>query len=220
MKPKPLFNAMSATLGAIPVLTDEEWAEHDARIERDKRAEREADAAKNAKAKIAEYQARGFPLRAITAALAADETQAALERIEKWDPTDLSMFVLSGPAGCGKTVAAVWWAMQRSHAPMFLRSTTLAASSRYANEERKAWIGAGALVLDDLGTEYADAKGNYQVDLDELFDVFYGDRKPLVVTTNCDKAEFQTRYGVRVYDRLRECGAWFSVKADSLRGKR
>jgi DNA replication protein DnaC len=202
-----------------PVLSDEEWDAHDEEIRRKRQAESEEVSAEAKRVRMGEFQDRGFPLRALQAAVLVDETKPALARLAKWNPAEDSMIVLSGPAGCGKTVAAVWWAWHKAPWPMFLRSTTLAASSRYDREERASWLGAKSLVLDDLGTEYADSKGNYQVDLDELFDVFYGDRKPLIITTNCTKDEFAQRYGARVMDRLRECGSWASIKGESLRGK-
>lgn len=203
----------------VPELSDEEWNARDAEIQRKRQAEGSETAADVQRLRMNEFRERGFPLRALEAAAKADEARSAVARAAKWDPSEDSMLVLSGPAGCGKTVAAVWWAWTRAPRPLFLRSTTLAASSRYDREERASWLGAKSLVLDDLGTEYADSKGNYQVDLDELFDVFYGDRKPLLVTTNCTKDEFAQRYGVRVMDRLRECGSWFSINAESLRRK-
>ena len=96
-----------------------------------------------------------------------------------------------------------------------------------------------ALVLDDVGAEYADANGNYRVDLDELIDRFYADARVLVITTNLvyatpaqrDRAAaesagidrqaptFADRYGERVTDRIRECGRWVSSRAASMRGR-
>jgi DNA replication protein DnaC len=74
-------------------------------------------------------------------------------------------------------------------------------------------------VLDDLGSEYADAKGNFLVNLDELIDTFYGDKRPLLITTNCTDSEFKQRYGARIVDRIRECGSFYGIRTASLRGK-
>lgn len=203
----------------LPERTEAEWAEHDARVER-KRLEEEATqktAAENKRRR--DFTANGFTVRALDAALVADESKPALVRVRSWAPENESVLVLSGSAGCGKTVAATWWAWHRAPYARFLRSTTFAASSRYNHEQRDEWLNASALVLDDLGTEYVDAKGNFQVDLDELIDTYYGDRKPLIITTNCTPADFKTRYGSRVVDRVRECGSWFSIASESLRRK-
>jgi len=55
-------------------------------------------------------------------------------------------------------------------------------------------------------------------DLDELVDTYYGDQRPLLITTNLDREAFKSRYGQRIADRLRECGRWFSIASESLRG--
>lgn len=206
----------------IPDLSDEEWARRDAEIEAKRKAEAERPEAVAARLaeKLRSYEDRGWPIRALEGAQAADETKPAVVRVSLWKPDAENVLVLSGPAGCGKTVAAAWWAWNwRGRVPMFLRSTAFAAGSRYDSDKRDAWLNAGALVLDDLGAEYADAKGNYLVDLDELVDTFYGDKRPLLITTNATADEFKSRYGQRIADRVRECGTFASVGGPSLRRK-
>ena len=199
--------------------TDEQWTEHDRKIA-DSRAKEVAEAeVRRVADKFSRLEKAGFPLRALRAAEKADEKRSAIARIRDWRPEDKSTLVLSGPAGCGKTVAAAWWAIRQSASPSFVRATTFAASSRYDRETRDAWFEAPALVLDDLGTEYLDAKGSFLVDLDELLDVFYGGAKPLLITTNADADAFKARYGERVTDRVRECGQWFAMRDPSMRGK-
>lgn len=164
-----------------------------------------------------------FPARAVAAARAADTSTPAIAAISEWaNANEEGIAVLAGVPGCGKTTAATWWALELQHgrpAPMFLRATELASTSRFDADARAHWMRASALVLDDLGTEYADAKGSFRVDLDELVDVFYAGRRTLVITTNGTRDEFHTRYGERIYDRLRECGAWLTVTGGSLRGQ-
>ncbi len=199
--------------------TEAQWAENDAKVAA-MRAEQDAEEVKQERAaKLRSFEKAGWPKRALEAAEVADLAKPAIVRIAAWKPEAECVIVLSGPAGCGKTVAAAKWALTKSWAPAFLRATTFAASSRYDHERRSAWLEASALVLDDLGAEYADAKGNFLVDLDELVDTFYGDKRPLLITTNCTSDEFKARYGGRVIDRIRECGSWFSVNGESLRRK-
>jgi len=163
--------------------------------------------------------AAGFPRRAVEGAVAADETNAMIARIRDWDIERENVLVISGPKGVGKTVAAAWWAMRRAIPPAFVRAALFAASSRYDREDRQRWLSADALVLDDLGAEYADGKGSFLVDLDELVDMYYGDRRPLLVTTNCNVVKFVERYGERIADRVRESGAFFEWSGPSLRGR-
>lgn len=213
---KPISEIVSFV---VPSLSEAEWAARDAEIAKRHAEEESAREAAKIAARRRDFFERGFTVRALEAAQSADEAKPAISRVKAWDTNAESILVLSGPAGCGKTVAATWWAWNRAPWAAFVRSTTFAASSRYNNEKRDAWFASGAIVLDDLGTEYADAKGNYQVDLDELVDVFYGDRRPLIITTNCTLAEFKARYGSRITDRVRECGSWFSISSESLRRK-
>lgn len=199
--------------------TDEQWAEHDARIAASRQRERQVDA----RGRLA---AAGFPLRAIEVAQSARDDEPLIQRVKNWNTETTSVLVISGSKGCGKTVAATWWAAKQSRTPIFVRASTFAASSRYDRDTRVEWFSAPAMVLDDLGAEYLDGKGSFMVDLDELIDVYYGDKRPLLITTNCPKDAtkerpgFRERYGERVYDRLKECGSWFETNSDSRRGRR
>jgi DNA replication protein DnaC len=188
--------------------SEEQWAAHEARLAERRAHHEQAEQAERERRRWEGLSANGFPRRAI---------EAAVARLAAWDPGERSALVISGPPGCGKTVAATWWAARREQAPAFVRATTFAASSRYDRDTRAGWFGASALVLDDLGSEYLDTKGSFLVDLDELVDVFYGDRKPLVITTNCSVSDFGRRYGARVVDRIRECGTFWSTDDKSMR---
>lgn len=204
--------------------TEAQWADHDARVAQKKR-ELEVSTLEGKRAtpegkEIGRWTAlidAGFPRRAVDAARAADTRRAAIVRLSQWDPSDRCVMLAAGAAGCGKTVAATWWASTREKAPLFVRASTFAASSRYDSDKREPWLKASGLVLDDLGAEYLDAKGSFLADLDELVDTFYGDKRPLVITTNCTREVLEKRYGERVYDRLRECGVFWSTDEESMR---
>lgn len=189
-----------------------------------RRRQAAADAARMARgdARAGALLAAGFPQRAVNFAATVDERHPVIARIRDWGGggrSDASIMILSGPKGCGKTVAAAWWALRHRPMPAFLRASTFAASSRYSRDDRERWMGAAALVLDDLGAEYADGKGSFLVDLDELVDVFYGDCRPLLITTNCGVDAFKARYGERIADRIRECGVFFEWSGPSFRGR-
>ena len=215
-----IMRYLSAPDGPMPItmsLTDEQWAEHDARVAVERAKEAAEEAADQEARRYGRLTKAGFPQRALDAVRTADEAKSAIARIKTWDPEKSSVLVLSGAAGCGKTVAATWWALRHARSTIFVRASTFAASSRYDRETRAAWFAASAMVLDDLGTEYLDAKGSFLVDLDELIDVYYGDRKPLIITTNCKAEVFGKRYGERIVDRIRECGVFFAASGGSLR---
>jgi len=163
----------------------------------------------------AELEERGWPVRALDFAERANDTHAVRAMRNHGDRE--GVLVLSGEKGSGKTVGAAWWALHRDRPTRFLRASALARLSRYADERAELYENCRALVLDDVGAEYSDEKGSFVSDLDELIDTFYGDRRRLVITTNCDGKKFRERYGERITDRLAECGWWEVITDTSMR---
>lgn len=159
-----------------------------------------------------------LPHRAAHATFAAKET-AALRHLREWndrEDCDLTMAVLAGPTGTGKTVAAIWVALHRraNDSPAFVTAPELQRHFR-DRELHEQLLGESMLIVDDLGTEQLDER--FAADFDELVDTYYQGNSTLVVTTNCTSAQFAERYGARVVDRLAEVGAWISVAGKSLR---
>jgi DNA replication protein DnaC len=73
------------------------------------------------------------------------------------------------------------------------------------------------LVVDDLGSEYNDAKGFFAALLDEVIDARYSARLATAITTNLNAATFAARYGARIIDRLREAGRFVNCGNTSMR---
>lgn len=141
-------------------------------------------------------------------------------------PNGAHLIVLSGGVGCGKTTAASWWLWHGAHGhrqhartgpPRFVAVAWFARHSRYDHERFDALERSRALVVDDLGMEYADAKGNFVADLDALLDARYRNLLPTVLTTNLDAEEFGERYGRRLRSRIHESGCFLNVNGDDLR---
>lgn len=197
--------------------TDEQWAEHDARIEAERKAVDVVYAQHGIFSPRDVMHRGGFPLRAIDAALSSRETPAT-RLLDAHNFRDKCVVVLSGKVGCGKTVAATGHFVGHGGC-VFMRATEFAAASRYDADARKRLASARGIVLDDLGQEFADVKGSFLTDLQELVDSCYGDYKPLIITTNLVAKEFAARYGDRIVDRIRECGAFLFVDGESLRRK-
>lgn len=145
-----------------------------------------------------------------------------------------AMTVLAGKVGVGKSVAAAWWLLQdylpggsgdllggsrgkKLARPLWVSAARLARWARYDDEEMARLLQASRLVIDDLYMEFADAKGNFQVTLDEVVNDRLSNDRPLVITSNLDVDGFRERYGERIADRIREHGrfAWFV--GDSMR---
>lgn len=217
--PKQIGIPIRELFSMLPRLTDAEWNEREAQLA----AEREADAAANDRRVSditrATMLERGWPVLALDEAKGADTTVDAVAFLRAWgDDGRTSMVIVSGAVGCGKTVGAARWAIDRMPGAAFMRASTFARTSRYEHETM--WRSAAALVLDDLGAEYLDAKGSFLVDLDELVDMYQSERRPLVITTNCRFPQFEQRYGARIVDRMRQCAQWISLSGASLRRPR
>lgn len=158
------------------------------------------------------------------------------------------ILVLAGKVGVGKSVAAAYWllgdyapgssraqAARPSHPPglrplseygqgraakpLWVSAARLARWERYDEKEMNRLLRASRLVIDDLYTEYSDAKGNFQVILDEVVNDRLGNRRPIVITTNVDVEGFKERYGERIADRIRQYGRFVVFAGESLRRK-
>jgi DNA replication protein DnaC len=223
-KPKkpPVDLVLNELRDLCPKLTEKEWEARDAEV-----AEIRALADVRSRLDTAEGQRRaqvamvdrGWPERAVDDAFNADVHREAITAMRDRDPRR-NIIVLSGSVGSGKTVAAARWSIDEHRESSFVRATTMARTSRYESDSVAPWYNARALVLDDLGAEYLDTKGSYLVDLAELIDTYHGERRPLVITTNCRWGEFEARYQARITDRLHESAEWISLSSNSMRSGR
>lgn len=215
------------------VVTEPRWEEFAARMS--KRAEEhaaflatpdgQAKAAAERAAEIAALDnerwsrvaAMGVPPRDIailrTDALKATPAVNALAEISA-----LTLVCLSGNPGSGKTVAASKWLSDR-RGGLFVKASRLSRWDRYDDAEMNKLLKASALVIDDLGTEFQDAKGNFMAILDEVVDVRYDHSRATVITTNLDGDAFKARYGERIVDRIREAGEFVSLDGASMRSR-
>jgi DNA replication protein DnaC len=171
-----------------------------------------------------------WPVRALEVARSADPTDTILN-LQRWYDSDENaerpIAVVSGSYGIGKTVALVWVGLYRLafERPRFITAQQLARMSR---EGRFAFVDemfdgetnwSNVLLLDDVGAEHADARGSWLADFDEIVDRFYRTKYMLVLSTNLTAKAFRLRYGMRVCDRLAECGKWFDIAGESMRGR-
>ena len=178
----------------------------------------------------------GLPARAIDRVLAGNlvETPALTEVRGAND-----LLVLAGSAGTGKTIAAVAWIHAhvaapalwhdigerdrnpcvrfKGHVPTWISASQLARVSHYDQAAVDRIAKAPRLVVDDLFSEYVDAKGFFSSLLDEIIDARYSGLRPTIITTNLDAAGFVARYGQRIADRVRESGRFFNCGNVSLR---
>jgi len=126
--------------------------------------------------------------------------------------------IIAGGVGSGKTWAAVRWIGDHGgSSPFFMRAHAFEAAGRYDRRLRERWQTCSALVLDDLGAEYADGKGNILADLDELFDIYATRMACLIVTTNLTPDQLRQRYGARIISRLRQHGEFRQIADPDMR---
>lgn len=188
----------------------------------------------------------GIPAKDVDALYAGSLRDTAALSIARgwWEDDSSAILVLSGTRGCGKTTAAAWCVAQeprenpfrdydmgrysghghrepranRPRSRLFLDVTKLQRASRYDDEQMASIEYAATLAIDDLGMEYADAKGSFAALFDGLFNTRYAERLKTVITTNLTAQDFKARYGERVADRIREAGRFVELNEQSLRG--
>lgn len=182
----------------------------------------------------------GIPRRIRDFATDPDQT-AAIKRVDRWradsqSSADAWCLVLSASKGLGKSVAAGYAAQG------MLAGGGRAVVSYWDSRDRKdktlpSWwsissfarLGGfdgrfdaickhpGLIVLDDLGAEYLDAKGWFHQALDAFIDERYCEYRPTIITTNLSATDFKARYSERICDRLREGGAFYEFRGESMR---
>jgi DNA replication protein DnaC len=202
----------------------EEWRKRDAEI----REIQAAEAAEKERHRTAEFEKLkgeiGIPSKFLALVNGRMDPTEAMAEVKKGG---FDILVLSGDVGRGKTVAAVWWLLQairERRRPLFVTAAKLSRWERYDGAEMDKLLGASRLVIDDLGNEYNDAKGNFLTLLDELVADRVANKRPTVITTNLTAEAFlgegdqPGRYGVRVRDRIKESGRFQEFAGASFRG--
>lgn len=182
----------------------------------------------------------GVPRIFVDRIVAGDLTEtAALAAVRS--PSVPQILVMAGDIGVGKSLAAAWWLLapclpgvplrlrhraepqpvdpwrRATSAPLCLTSARLARWERYDDKAIAKLLNAERLVVDDLGTEFADAKGSTVATFDEVINHRWSNRRPTVLTTNHTAASFKAQYGERIADRIREDGGFLALAGASLR---
>lgn len=254
---RPAPAPILAIVGAIDGTSQdpEFWARRDAEVAeaRAKHAAAVLELERKRRSELLRSDSCRFPLLAIetATALAAGGSgsdggsgggrklvdTSAFAKVKRMVTDDRRALVLAGGVGTTKTTAATWFALEHGgSSPGFIRASELEARGRYDTHAAKgndlrSWLRERSmLVIDDLGAEYMDGKSVFRSLLDEVIDVYYGDRKRLIITTNLhasknkdpkraqhEEPQFAERYGERVSSRLFEIGRWGNCGAVDLR---
>ena len=179
-----------------------------------------------------EFAARrqGIPQRIIDTLRSDVKATEAILRIKSFldAPREAWCLVLAGPKGCGKSTAAGLYLWEKTRPdykspPKDMRWWTAARVSRISsfNDQLDQVMKTKMIVIDDLGVEYLDKNGHFNHRLDELIDDRYSNYRKTIITTNLNARDFQSRYGDRVADRIREGfkhgGAYVEIDGATLR---
>lgn len=201
-------------------LTDDQWRRRDRAVAeaREREADQERLAARTQR--IHRLLESGAPPRVVRGAFGPhfDQLCAGWQSLQTLrHDRERPIRVLAGGVGVGKTWAAVRWLGEYGgDRPAFTRTASFGAASAYGDASAELQR-SSALVIDDMGAEYLDAKGNLMARLDELVDVIVGRGTPAIITTNLTVAEFRKRYSERIVSRVRGHGRFLAVAGDDRR---
>jgi len=207
---------MTTTIDEVPP----EWRERDARAGAQREAEQADLERQRAAAREKLKAATGIPAKflAIVDGGQVRDTKARAE-VQRGG---FEILVLSGKVGNGKTVAGSRWlldGLEEKRTPLFVTGPRLSRWDRYNNAEMDRLLLASRLLIDDLGEEFNDTKGNFLAVLDETISDRLANNRPTIITTNLDLEQFTERYGLRVRDRIKESGRWVEFVEPSMRGQ-
>lgn len=151
----------------------------------------------------------------------ARDSETAVGAITTWLRSDpCSALVLSGGAGCGKTVAAVRLAV--SQRGTFIEAAKFDEMDFQERATMDRLVRASLLVIDELGRESPHGKTPGRIS--EVIRARHDNGMPTVITTQLvrdgsDKdASFAKRYGGHLIDRIENDGRWVELKLMTRRG--
>lgn len=193
------------------------WEQRDREVAEQRAKDAAAAELSRMTTRAGELRDNGFPEMFVVAALGELADTIAMNHARMFTQLPRKLLVLAGGVGAGKTTAATWVALKgQDLRPGFVRVSELERRGRY-DKKLDEWLrDKTSLVIDDVGSEVLDGKGVFRSLMDEIVDIFYSNRRTLVMTTNLrpqrsgpdEEEQFVERYGGRVGSRIRQLGVW------------
>lgn len=179
------------------------------------------DQAREREELVAMFRAANVPRDSADAVLDGFHPTDATQAVDRFlvDPQARTL-VLAGSVGVGKSVAAAYAMSRRKGFCRFVSASSLPDISRFdeaAMREKRLAYDCSLLVLDDLGTEYGDAKGWFHSVLEPLLVDRHGNKRRTIITCNLPTEAFVQRYGERIADRIAGSGMFVRFGGPSLR---
>lgn len=146
----------------------------------------------------------------------------ALREVREWVKLDTEFLLLLGGLGTFKTGSAVY-AMTEIDDAVFASAEELPLLGGFDDEQQKRFKRlkeCELLILDDLATEYQDAKGWSLAAFNSLMNARYSQDRKTIITANLTSARLKEIYGERAAERIRESGRIVSIEGASKRKPR
>lgn len=148
-----------------------------------------------------------------------DEGTIAMQHVRRFESqSERCILLMCGNVGVGKSLAASAW-LDSFDGGMFVTAQQLRRMSTFDEREYQRVSEPYRLVIDDLGTEYSDAKDFWVSTFDGFMNDRYLSEKPTIITCNGASSAILKRYGDRFTDRMREAGIVVEVAGESRRRK-
>ena len=197
------------------------------------KAEKERRALWQAEVRAKAIAKTGVPHR-VTELIASMTETEPVKAVETFLAGRKALLFLSGPPGCGKTLAACHGLLshirivddgyelpEARRVGRFVKALDLVRAGTYDDAFWTRLKATPFLVVDDLGTEPLDDKGWALANIAALIDARYDSTAKTVITTNLDAGQFKARYGAsdggRLVDRLRESAEFVQFDGASMR---
>lgn len=146
-----------------------------------------------------------------------DEATEAMKAVREFEAqAEKTILLLCGNVGVGKSFAACAW-LDSFDSGLFVTAQALRRMSTYDEVAYQRVSAPYRLVIDDIGSEYADSKDFWEASFDGLMNDRYLGERPVVLSSNGAPESFFKRYGDRVKDRMREVGMVVDLAGKSRR---
>ncbi|MCK5643828.1 MAG: ATP-binding protein [Gammaproteobacteria bacterium] len=153
----------------------------------------------------------------VAAAVIADDAVKERKAVRAVrDNGGMSLLVLAGNSGCGKTLAACMRLDERETGWLVRAAELVELGNHFSDRDRlSVYRRCGVLIIDDMGVEYRDEQMICRVDA--IIDARVSAGRPTLITTNLPGEDFELRYESRIWSRIHQFGDYIELDDPDLR---